>query len=341
MGIKISQLPTISASPLGLDLRDIQPNAAIALVQSLSTQQVPISAVGGAVFVDSLSALTIRAYNFGGLTKNTLGLAAIDLQYEGNASDQVASGIYTTLVGGRRNKASGEYSTSIGGLQNVSSGFGSSVLGGASNQATNGYNTVAGGTSNVASGDRATVAGGGGNQALGTNSMVAGGYFNTVDGDNSSVTGGQYNTDNNHNNVHILGSFLSAGQANFTYVNNISSQGIITGTLSAATYVATVTSTAGTNYVLQLTDASKTIIDTASTTTTYSVPANSVTSFAIGTQIIFIQGDKNASNYTILSAGVGVTINSFNGSLSLAGDYAAGTLIKTGTDTWYLIGNLA
>ena len=116
---------------------------------------------------------------------------------------------------------------------------------------------------------------------------------------------------------------------------------IFSGTLSAATYIASITSTNTTSYVLVSGDASRTIIDTASTTTTYSVPANSVTSFAIGTQIIFIQGNKNASNYTRLSAGVGVTINSFASSLSLGGNYAAGTLIKTGTNTWYLIGNLA
>lgn len=341
MGIKISQLPSVSASPLGLDLRDIQPGAVMPLVQSLSTQQVPMSAIGGAVFVDSLSALTIRTYNFGGSLKNSLGLAAIDLQYEGNASDQVASGIYSTLVGGRRNKSSGQYSTLAGGFQNVASGDYSISIGGASNQSTNGYTTIVGGATNECTGNRATVAGGGNNKALGTNSIVAGGYYNTIDGDNSSATGGQYNTDNNLDNVHILGSFLSAGKANFTYVNNISSQGIITGTLSAATYVATITSTAGTNYVLTLDDASRTLIDTASATTTYSVPPNTATAFTIGTQIIVIQGNKSASNYTLLSAGNGVTINSYNSSLSLAGNYAAGTLIKTATDTWYLIGNLA
>lgn len=250
MGIKISQLPSVSASPLGLGLKDIQSNAVIPLVQSLSTQQVDLSAVGGAVFVESLSALTLRKYNFGGATKNNIGVGSIDLQYKGNAAFQVPSGQYSAILGGQNNSSS-------------------------------------------------------------------------------------------YNNTFILGSNLSAAQADFTYVNNISSQGIITGTLSAATYVATITSTAGTDYVLTLNDASRTLIDTASTTTTYSVPSNTATAFAIGTQIIIIQGNKSASNYTVLSAGNGVTINSYSSSLSLAGNYAAGTLIKTATDTWYLIGNLA
>lgn len=250
MGIKISQLPSVSASPLGLGLTDLQSSAAIAVVQSLSTQQVPISSLGGVVLVDSLSAITLRKYNFGGAVKNNIGVGSVDLQYSGNAAFQVPSGNYSAILGGQNNSSSA-------------------------------------------------------------------------------------------NNTFILGSNLSASQANFTYVNNISSQGIITGTLSAATYVATITSTAGTNYVLTLADASRTIIDTAATTTTYSVPPNSTTAFAIGTQIIIIQGNKSASNYSVVSAGPGVTINSYLSSLSTAGNYAAGTLIKTATDTWYLIGNLA
>lgn len=134
-------------------------------------------------------------------------------------------------------------------------------------------------------------------------------------------------------------------QSTYSTVNSQSANwvtpAIFSGTLSAATYIANITSTNTTSYVLVSGDESRTIIDTASTTTTYSVPANSVTSFAIGTQITFIQGNKNASNYTRLSAGVGVTINSFASSLSLGGNYAAGTLFKTDTNTWYLIGNLA
>lgn len=116
---------------------------------------------------------------------------------------------------------------------------------------------------------------------------------------------------------------------------------VFSGTLSAATYVANIASLNVTSYILLSGDASRTIIDTAPTTTTYSVPPNSVTPFSVGTQIIVIQGNKNASNYTTISAGVGVTINSYTSSLSLGGNYAAGTLIKTNTNTWYLIGNLA
>jgi len=115
---------------------------------------------------------------------------------------------------------------------------------------------------------------------------------------------------------------------------------VFTGTVSAATFVASVTSTAAANYRFALTDASRTIIDTFSTNTYYGVPSNNTVAFPTGSQLVVIQGNKTASNYTVLSAGSGVTINSFSNSLSLAGNYAAGTLIKTDTNVWYLIGNL-
>jgi len=125
-----------------------------------------------------------------------------------------------------------------------------------------------------------------------------------------------------------------------TMQSNSGKWSVFTGTVSAATFISTVTSTAVANYRFNLVDASRTIIDTFNNNTYYGVPNNNTVAFPTGTQLTFVQGNKTASNYTILSSGAGVTINSFNASLSLAGNYAAGTLIKTGTDTWYLIGNL-
>lgn len=115
---------------------------------------------------------------------------------------------------------------------------------------------------------------------------------------------------------------------------------VFTGTVSAATFISSVNSSSVANYQFALLDATKTTIDTYSTNAYYGVPSNTVVTFPIGSQLIIVQGNKTSSNYTILSAGAGVTINSFSNSLSLAGNYAAGTLIKTDTNTWYLIGNL-
>jgi hypothetical protein len=43
---------------------------------------------------------------------------------------------------------------------------------------------------------------------------------------------------------------------------------------------------------------------------------------------------------TTITAASGVTIRSFSSFLKLAGQYAACTLVKIGTDEWYAYGNL-
>ena len=125
-----------------------------------------------------------------------------------------------------------------------------------------------------------------------------------------------------------------------TITGNLSITGTTTTTLSAATYIANFTNYNLATKTLSLSDSSKTILDSYASGTTFIIPANNTTAFTIGTQINVIQGFKGGTYYTSFSAASGVTVNSFNSSLSLGGDYAAGTLVKTGTNTWYLIGNL-
>lgn len=146
----------------------------------------------------------------------------------------------------------------------------------------------------------------------------------------------------NWQNTYSTVSSQSANNASVysTVIANSGKWDVFTGTVSAATFVASVSSTSRSNYIFALADASKTIIDAFNTNTYYGVPSNNTVAFPTGSQLVVIQGNKTASNYTVLSAGTGVTINSFSNSLSLAGNYAAGTLIKTDTNVWYLIGNL-
>jgi len=69
----------------------------------------------------------------------------------------------------------------------------------------------------------------GNNTASGYYSNVVGGQNNTASGDYSFIGGGNNNLDNSKSNIFILGSNISALSANFTYVNNLSSQGSIYG----------------------------------------------------------------------------------------------------------------
>ena len=94
----------------------------------------------------------------------------------------------------------------------------------------------------------------------------------------------------------------------------------------------------GTTYQLVLADQSKliTLINAAAITLT--VPNNVTVPLPVGAQVDIVQG--GAGTVTV-AAGGGVTINSAGGLLSLNGGNTAGTLIKTGIDTWLLTGNLA
>ena len=135
----------------------------------------------------------------------------------------------STIGGGSCNRANGPSSVIAGGSMNTACGFGS-VIGGGLGNTTSGYGFTGG----------STIAGGVINIACGVNSAIAGGFCNTASGSYSFIAGGANNDTRNFANTFILGSSLSATAANFTYVNNLSSQGRIfsqtlsVGTLSAA-----------------------------------------------------------------------------------------------------------
>lgn len=84
--------------------------------------------------------------------------------------------------------------------------------------------------SNIVSGYFSSVGGGYGNKVSGSGSTVVGGENNTVDSDLSFAVGINNNT-KGYSNTFLLGASLSAVQENTTYVNNLSSQNKLYGTL--------------------------------------------------------------------------------------------------------------
>ena len=170
-----------------------------------------------------------------------------------------ASGYYSNVPGGSLNNASGRFSNIGGGSCNCSCGNFSNVGGGACNNTCGQYSNIAGGSNNTVSANFANIAGGWCNIASGCKSYIAGGQCNISSGLYSSIVGGYKNTTsgcysniiggktniasgqssfiasgsaNNtlgFQNSFILGSNLSASQANYTYVNNLSSQGVLHG----------------------------------------------------------------------------------------------------------------
>ena len=94
----------------------------------------------------------------------------------------------------------------------------------------------------------------------------------------------------------------------------------------------------GTSYTIVLADAQKFVTMSNASASTWTVPPNSSVAFTIGDQVNVVQ--LGAGQVTI-TAGAGVTINSEGSKLKLKGQYAAATVLKTGTDTWVAIGNLS
>ena len=91
------------------------------------------------------------------------------------------------------------------------------------------------------------------------------------------------------------------------------------------------------SYTLVLSDASKIVETNVASANTVTVPTNASVAFPIGTEITIMQ--YGAGVTTIASAG-GVTINSKSNARIIANRYTGATLVKRGTDEWYLIGNI-
>ena len=154
-----------------------------------------------------------------------------------------ASGYDSNVGGGSCNNASGNFSVVAGGGSNVACGYGASISGGSrnyacgarshigngeNNTASNSYSFVGTGSHLTASGYASNVVSGRFNCATGFHSSIASGFNNTASGVYSAILGGKYNSTNNQCNAFILGSNITALTANYTYVNNLSSQGLVT-----------------------------------------------------------------------------------------------------------------
>ena len=93
----------------------------------------------------------------------------------------------------------------------------------------------------------------------------------------------------------------------------------------------------GASYVLVLTDGNRLVEMNAAGANTLTVPPNSAVAFPLGTTI---EVGQVGAGQTSFVAGAGVTLKSYNNNLRLAGQYAMASLIKRGTDDWWLAGNL-
>ena len=138
-----------------------------------------------------------------------------------------------------------------------------------------------------------------------------------------------YTTELSEDTTPVLGGDLDLGSNDITGTGNIS----ITGNVVAQSAINAQT---GSTYTTVLGDANKLVTLSNGSGVTVTIPPNSSVAYPVGTKIDFAQ--IGAGQVTV-AAGSGVTVNA-TPSLNFRAQYSAATCIKTGTDTWLLVGDL-
>jgi hypothetical protein len=91
------------------------------------------------------------------------------------------------------------------------------------------------------------------------------------------------------------------------------------------------------SYTLVLSDADKLVEMNVGSANNLTIPLNSSVAFPTGTQILLAQ---YGAGQTTIVATSGVTVRSNGGKLKLNVQYSGATLVKIGTDDWYLFGDI-
>ena len=120
------------------------------------------------------------------------------------------------------------------------------------------------------------------------------------------------------------------------YVNGVTSA-IQTQLDAKADKTSTFNIQTGTSYTLVLTDAGKIIEMQSGSANIVYIPLNSSVAFPIGTEIQVLQFGNGQTTITPVS---GVTTKSKSSQLKIGNVYTGVTLVKRGTNDWYVIGNL-
>ena len=92
------------------------------------------------------------------------------------------------------------------------------------------------------------------------------------------------------------------------------------------------------NYTIQASDAGRLIIMNSASDRAITIPTNASESFAVGQRVDLVRYGLGA---VTISPSVGVILNSAESLVTLRERYSAATLIKTASDTWLLVGDLA
>ena len=128
-----------------------------------------------------------------------------------------------------------------------------------------------------------------------------------------------------------------------TTVDVSTAQTLTNKTLTAPVINLSLNPQTGTTYTFALSDNGKLVTASNAGAQTYSIPTNGTTAFPTGTQINII--GIGAGVVTIQAASSGTTTVASTGAVATAptlrAQYSVATLIKAGTDLWYVTGDIA
>jgi len=278
-------ITAISEAPIGATNADI---ALIAKGNGATLAQVPDGTVTGG---------------------NKRGTGATDWQKKRDLATGVASGVDSTIGGGRNNLASGLVATIAGGNDNDATGQESFVGGGSGNIASAQQSGICSGNGNTASSFYSFVGGGQSNTASATNSTVSGGLSNTASGNHAVVSGGFTNNASataatiaggDNNSANGQGSFVSGGYRGTA--RSIQGYHVFPACNEPIASTSGVTQSALLLLGRQTTDATATVLTSnnsaAATSNQVTLPNNSAYSFS-GEVIAGVTGAGDSARWTI------------------------------------------
>lgn len=151
----------------------------------------------------------------------------------------------------------------------------------------------------------------------------------------------------NQNTLVVTGSRVGIDKAVPTADLDISGSVFITGSMAITGSEVTINapfrpriiinSQAG-DYTLALADEGELVLMTSGGANAVTVPSSSTVNFPVGSQLLVTQAGAGQTRF--VSASTGVTLRSANSALKIANQYSAATLIKTDTNTWYILGDI-
>ena len=144
----------------------------------------------------------------------------------------------------------------------------------------------------------------------------------------SSGTSGNNGTSGTSGNTGTHGTSGSAGTSGNTSTSG--SSGI------SPTNTAVITFT-GTTQTFQASDAGKLCLFSSGSAVTATIPASGTTNYTVGTRIDIIQSGVGKVTF---AGGTGTVIYSQGSNKAIAAQNVGVSIVKTGQDVWYLVGNL-